>query len=100
MSVVQNGLTTGLITYKIWKTTKKSSNYLVGPNYLTSLLRIMIESAALYFAVELALLCMGFLRSEALNILRDIISCIAVDVSVVDKTPFRALRIPSSPSVW
>jgi hypothetical protein len=78
VAVVQNGLTTGLITYKIWKTTRKSSNYLVGPSNLSSVLRILIESAALYFAIEVALLFTGFSKSEALNILQDIIPSIVV----------------------
>jgi hypothetical protein len=108
VAVVQNGLTTGLITYKIWKTARKSSDYIVGPNYLTSLLRIMIESAALYFAIELALFCVGISKSDVLTIVQDIIPSIVVcqpsvgiiiDDPVADNGFVRELPSPSSPSV-
>jgi hypothetical protein len=83
VAVIQNGLTTGLITYRVWKTARKSSSYVVGPNNLSSLLRILIESAALYFAVELTLLCMGIAKSEALVILQDSIPAVVVCPLVV-----------------
>jgi hypothetical protein len=103
VAVIQNGLTTGLITYKVLKTASNLS----GPNNLSSLLRILIESAALYFIVELVLLCAGIAKSDLLVILQDsipaiVVCCFFVSMLRNRMSNFafsRASRSPSSPFV-
>jgi len=56
VAVVQNTITTSLMAYRLWITEKESANYRVGKGTFLPVMRILIESAALYLTAELILL--------------------------------------------
>ncbi|KAH9481029.1 hypothetical protein JR316_0005548 [Psilocybe cubensis] len=58
MAVALNIITTGLMAWRIYSTHMKSANYNVGRGRLISILRILIESAALQLIVEIVLLAL------------------------------------------
>jgi uncharacterized membrane protein len=56
IAVALNIITTGLMSYRIYMTHRNSSNYQVGKGRLISVMRILIESAALQLIIEIILL--------------------------------------------
>jgi len=56
IAVIQSGITTGLMAYRIWKAESRSAAYRTSGRSLRPILWILIESAALQFVVELVLL--------------------------------------------
>ncbi|KAF8910459.1 hypothetical protein CPB84DRAFT_1958338 [Gymnopilus junonius] len=58
IAVVLNIITTSLMSYRIWITHRRSANYQVGKGRLLTVLRILVESAALQLVVEMILLAL------------------------------------------
>uniref|UniRef100_A0A8H8CGP2 Uncharacterized protein n=1 Tax=Psilocybe cubensis TaxID=181762 RepID=A0A8H8CGP2_PSICU len=58
IAVVLNIMTTGLMSWRIYITHRRSANYHVGQGRLLSILRILVESAALQLIVEIVLLAL------------------------------------------
>lgn len=58
LAVVLNIITTGLMSYRIWTTHKRSAAYSTGQSRLIPVLRILVESAALQLIVEIVLLAL------------------------------------------
>ncbi|KAH8106730.1 hypothetical protein BXZ70DRAFT_914849 [Cristinia sonorae] len=54
--VIQSGMSTGLMMYRIWQAEKRTSAYRTGRSPLRPILWILLESAALLVVVELVLL--------------------------------------------
>ncbi|KAF7794053.1 hypothetical protein EIP86_005181 [Pleurotus ostreatoroseus] len=59
ISVVQSGMTTGLMAFRIWQTDRRSARYRTNKEgNLMPILRILVESAAAQFVTELILLAL------------------------------------------
>lgn len=56
VAVVQNTITTALMAYRLWRTEKESASYRVGRGNFLPVMRILVESAALYLTAEIILL--------------------------------------------
>ncbi|KAF8142258.1 hypothetical protein K438DRAFT_1692179 [Mycena galopus ATCC 62051] len=56
VAVVQNVITTGLMALRLWKMDRKSARIRVGGGLVLPVLRILLESAALYLFVQILLL--------------------------------------------
>ena len=84
IAVVLNIITTSLMSYKIWITHRRSANYQIGKGRLLTVLRILVESAALQLIVEMILLA---LYSE--NIIAQYIVLESVASVVVSAFHFR-----------
>ncbi|KAF7359635.1 hypothetical protein MVEN_00687400 [Mycena venus] len=56
IAVAQNVLTTGLMAFRLWNTERNSSQIRVGRGVFLPILRILVESAALYLFVEILML--------------------------------------------
>ncbi|KAJ7886734.1 hypothetical protein B0H13DRAFT_2342739 [Mycena leptocephala] len=65
LAVAQNIITTTLMAWRIAATDKQSSFYRVGQGNLIPILRILVESAALYLAAEIILLILYACNSNA-----------------------------------
>jgi hypothetical protein len=78
VAVVQNALTTGLIIYRIYTAAKLSSSYRAGQDMFMPVVWILVESAALYLAVEVVLLFIYVGGSNAQSIVQDSIPAIIV----------------------
>jgi len=76
VAVVQNALTAGLIIYKIWTTARESSSYRVGRDQFMPIVKILVESAALYLAAEVVLLFVYVGGSNAQSVVQDSIPAI------------------------
>jgi len=74
VAVVQNTITTSLIAYRLWSIERTSSNYRLGRGNFMPVLRILVESAALYLAAEIVLLAVYRSHSNAQYIMLDSIS--------------------------
>jgi len=56
VAVVQNVITTGLMALRLWKMDRQSARIRVGGGLVLPVLRILLESAALYLFVQILLL--------------------------------------------
>ncbi|KAJ7462118.1 hypothetical protein FB451DRAFT_1404597 [Mycena latifolia] len=65
LAVAQNVITTSLMAWRIVATDRKTSAYRVGQGPLKSILRILIESAALYLVAEIILLVLYTCNNNA-----------------------------------
>ncbi|KAJ7189893.1 hypothetical protein GGX14DRAFT_382749, partial [Mycena pura] len=63
--VAQNVLTTGLMSLRIWRAEKESARYRLGTGHFLPVLKIMVESAALYLFVETLLLALNSVHHNA-----------------------------------
>ncbi|KAH9474995.1 hypothetical protein JR316_0012094 [Psilocybe cubensis] len=69
VAVVLNIITTALMGWRIYITHKRSANYNVGQGRLLSILRILVESAALQLIIEIVLLALYCSNIDAQYIL-------------------------------
>ncbi|PPQ91290.1 hypothetical protein CVT25_006233 [Psilocybe cyanescens] len=74
IAVVLNIITTGLMGYRIYITHKRSANYSLGQGRLLSILRILVESAALQLIVEIVLLALYCSNIDAQYILLETVT--------------------------
>ncbi|KAI0341499.1 hypothetical protein BDW22DRAFT_1359087 [Trametopsis cervina] len=75
ISVVQSGLTTGLMAYRIWQTDKRSASYRTNSSgNLMPILRILIESASIQFVAEVILLSLYSANYNAQYMLLELIT--------------------------
>ncbi|KAJ7129174.1 hypothetical protein C8R44DRAFT_699820 [Mycena epipterygia] len=65
LAVAQNIITTSLMAWRIASTDRRASSYRVGQGNLEPILRILVESAALYLRVELILLVLYTCNNNA-----------------------------------
>ncbi|KAK1225616.1 hypothetical protein PQX77_011443, partial [Marasmius sp. AFHP31] len=72
--VVVNLATTSLMVFRIWRTHRTSSKYLMFPSRLAPILKILIESAMLQLVAELLLFIFVAVGSDARYILLDAIT--------------------------
>ncbi|KAG5220570.1 vacuolar triacylglycerol lipase [Salix suchowensis] len=73
IAVVQNVITTGLMAFRIWRTSMKSAKYKT-ENALLPIVRILIESAALQLLVEILLLALYSRSVNAQYILLELVT--------------------------
>ncbi|KAK7695608.1 hypothetical protein QCA50_000244 [Cerrena zonata] len=73
-AVVQSSLTTSLMAYRIWQTDRRSAAYRADSGNLMPVLRILVESAALQFVVEVILLILYSINYNAQYILLEIVT--------------------------
>jgi len=75
ISVVQSGLTTGLMAFRIWQTDKKSVKYRTNQEgNLMPILRILIESASIQFMAEVILLSLYCANYNAQYLLLELVT--------------------------
>ncbi|KAH8102037.1 hypothetical protein BXZ70DRAFT_1006664 [Cristinia sonorae] len=67
--VVQSILTTGLMSYRIWNTDRRTAHFRTAKSNLLPVLKILVESAALLLFVETLLLCLYLANYNAQYIL-------------------------------
>lgn len=67
-------MTTGLMSYKIWITHKSTADYAVAKGRLLSIIRILIESAALQLLVEIVLLALYSANNNSQYILLECVT--------------------------
>jgi hypothetical protein len=80
LAVAQNIITTSLMAWRIAVTDKQSAAYRVGEGNLIPILRILVESAALYLMAEIILLVLYTCNSNAQFILLETITPIVVRI--------------------
>jgi hypothetical protein len=79
ISVVQSGLTTGLMAYRIWQTDKRSASYRTNrESNLMPILRILIESASIQFIAEVILLSLYSANYNAQYMLLELVTPLVV----------------------
>ncbi|KIP06300.1 hypothetical protein PHLGIDRAFT_91050 [Phlebiopsis gigantea 11061_1 CR5-6] len=75
ISVVQSGLTTGLMAFRIWQTDKRSSGYRTNrEGNLMPIFRILIESASIQFMAEIILLSLYSANYNAQYLLLELVT--------------------------
>ncbi|KAF7367351.1 hypothetical protein MSAN_00797500 [Mycena sanguinolenta] len=74
IAVAQNIITTALMAWRIAAADRQTSSYRVTKNNLIPILRILVESAALYLTAEIILLILYVANSNAQYILLEIIT--------------------------
>ncbi|KAJ7510722.1 hypothetical protein B0H11DRAFT_1955911 [Mycena galericulata] len=74
IAVAQNILTTSLMALRLWKGEKESSRYRLGGGVFLPVIRILVESAALYLFVEILLLTLYAINYNAQYILLEIVT--------------------------
>ncbi|KAF4582651.1 hypothetical protein EYR40_002574 [Pleurotus pulmonarius] len=85
IAVVQNVITTGLMAYRIWRTSNKSAKYKT-ENALLPIARILIESAALQLVVEILLLALYSRSVNAQYILLELVTPTVVSLDFASIT--------------
>jgi len=84
IAVILNILTTSLMSYRIYKTHRKSSAYAVGKGSLLTVFRILVESAALQLVVEIVLLSLFAANINAQYILLEsVTSVVGITFNVI-----------------
>ncbi|KAJ8516959.1 hypothetical protein ONZ45_g5779 [Pleurotus djamor] len=78
IAVTQNIITTGLMAYRLWKTSHEASQYRASENRLLPILRIIVESAALQLLIEVLLLVIYTQGLDAQYILLEMVSPVVV----------------------
>jgi len=74
IAVAQNILTTGLMALRLWQGEKESARYRLGGGVFLPVIRILVESAALYLFVEILLLSLYAVNYNAQYILLEIVT--------------------------
>ncbi|PPQ79623.1 hypothetical protein CVT25_003211 [Psilocybe cyanescens] len=92
IAVVLNVMTTGLMSYRIWMAHKNSASYVVGKGRLLSIIRILIESAALQLVVEIVLLG---LYTANLNAQYILLECVTPTVAITFNTITVRIKLQS-----
>ncbi len=79
ISVVQSGITTFLMAFRIWQTDKRSATYRTNKEgNLMPILRILVESAFAQFAVEVILLSLYAANYNAQYLLLELVTPLVV----------------------
>ena len=79
ISVVQSGLTTGLMAFRIWQTDKRSASYRTNrEGNLMPIFRILIESASIQFMAEIILLALYCANYNAQYLLLELVTPLVV----------------------
>lgn len=92
IAVVLNVMTTGLMSYKIWITHRNTADYAIAKGRLLSIIRILIESAALQLLVEIVLLALYSANINAQYILLEAVTPTVVSyLSAEDNIIFTGL---------
>jgi len=74
IAVAQNILTTGLMALRLWQGERESARYRMGGGIFMPVIRILVESAALYLFVEILLLSLYSVNYNAQYILLEIVT--------------------------
>jgi len=75
VAVVQSGLTTGLMAWRIWQTERRSASYRTNKEgTLMPIIRILIESASIQFVVEVILLALYCANYSAQYLLLELVT--------------------------
>jgi hypothetical protein len=84
IAVAQNISTTGLMAWRLWQGERNSARYRMGSRgSLMPVLRILVESAALYLFVEILLLSLYAVDCNAQYILLECVTPIVVGASSI-----------------
>nr|GAT55601.1 predicted protein [Mycena chlorophos] len=86
IAVAQNIMTTSLMAYRLWSVDARSAAYRIHRSPFIHVLRILVESAALYLFVEILLLSLYSVNLNAQYILLELVTPI-----VVRPSPFQIL---------
>lgn len=81
IAVAQNILTTGLMALRLWQGEKESARYRLGGGIFLPVIRILVESAALYLFIELLLLSLYSVNYNAQYILLEIVTPVVVRIT-------------------
>ncbi|KAJ8517272.1 hypothetical protein ONZ45_g5513 [Pleurotus djamor] len=76
LAVAQNIITTSLMAYRLWNTSRKTAQFKATENRLLPILRIIVESAALQLLVEILLLALYAQRLNAQHILLELVAAV------------------------
>ncbi|RDX45775.1 hypothetical protein OH76DRAFT_932891 [Lentinus brumalis] len=85
LTLVTNILTTVILALKIWQVARRSARYLSGSS-LTSILRVIVESGAIYSVTVAAALVAFLIKSNFVYVILDLISpviCIVFSMIIV-----------------
>ena len=83
VAVVQSGLTTGLMAFRIWQTDRRSAGYRTNKQGgLMPIVRILIESASIQFIVEVILLALYCANYTAQYLLLELVTPLVVRTSM------------------
>ena len=89
IAVVQSGLTTGLMAFRIWQTDRRSASYRTNKEgNLMPILRILIESASIQFMVEVILLSLYAANYSAQYLLLELVTPLVVSIEINVPQPF------------
>ncbi|KAF7342523.1 hypothetical protein MVEN_01842500 [Mycena venus] len=92
IAVIQNIFTTGLMAWRLWQGEHRIAGHRLGGSTLMPILRILVESAALYLFVEILLLATYAVGSSVQHIIIETVTPIAVSsratLDIVLNLPF------------
>ncbi|KAJ7862821.1 hypothetical protein B0H13DRAFT_2566015 [Mycena leptocephala] len=74
IAVVENVITTGLMAFRLWRAEKESTRYRTSEGSFMPILRILVESAALFLFVEILILCLYSVNYDAEFIILELIT--------------------------
>ena len=86
ITVVQGGLTTGLMGFRIWQADQKTASIRTGRSNLMPVLRILIESASIQFMAEVILLSLYSANYNAQYLVLESVTPLVVSVYPVRVT--------------
>ncbi|KAJ8495709.1 hypothetical protein ONZ45_g12742 [Pleurotus djamor] len=92
--VAQNIITTSLMAYRLWNTSRKTAQFKATENRLLPILRIIVESAALQLLVEILLLALYAQRLNAQHILLELVAAVVCPFTLPPSH-----TMPSAPTV-
>jgi hypothetical protein len=78
IAVTQNIITTGLMALRLWQVEKQSARYRLGGGNFIPVMKILVESAALYLLIEILLLALYTVDHNAQYILLECVTPTAV----------------------
>lgn len=78
--MVENVITTGLMAFRLWRAEKESTRYRTSEGSFMPILRILVESAALFLFVEILILCLYSVNYDAEFIILELITPIVVSI--------------------
>ena len=81
LALGQNTITTGLMAFRLWLVDKRSMAYKVGRSQFYSTMLLLVESAALYFALQIVVLVAFLFQSNVQQILQGTIPPIVVSLA-------------------
>ncbi|KAJ7309401.1 hypothetical protein DFH08DRAFT_484995 [Mycena albidolilacea] len=100
IAVTQNIITTGLMALRLWQVEKQSARYRLGGGNFIPVIKILVESAALYLLIEILLLALYTVDHNAQYILLECVTPTAgfTFCVIAIRINLRAQKAPSGQS--